>query len=143
MVFLNSSDIGAARNRPLFVVSLALFDATGKVLLCRRPEGKHLAGLWEFPGGKVEDGETPSSALVREIKEELSLQIKEELLLPVSFVCLDEILMLLYSCKEWEGEIIPLENQQTMWVNSKDFKKFPMPPADVLLCNQVWYNAPS
>ncbi|MBR7159245.1 MAG: (deoxy)nucleoside triphosphate pyrophosphohydrolase [Alphaproteobacteria bacterium] len=126
--------------RPLFVVSLALFAKDGKVLLCRRPEGKNLAGMWEFPGGKVEKGETPSQALVREITEELSLTLAENNLIPASFACTKDIIMLLYFCKDWEGTVIPTEKQETSWILPEHFKDFPMPEADILLCRQVWYN---
>ena len=131
---------GAASSRPLFVVSLALFDKEGRVLLCQRPEGKQLAGKWEFPGGKVEEGEHPTEALVREIKEELSLSLSASKLRAASFVCTKDILMLLYFCKEWEGKIIPTEQQEIVWSFPECFKDFSMPEADILLCQQVWYN---
>ena len=107
---------GAASSRPLFVVSLALFDKEGRVLLCQRPEGKQLAGKWEFPGGKVEEGEHPTEALVREIKEELSLSLSASKLRAASFVCTKDILMLLYFCKFFKSSYLYCQEMRSTWL---------------------------
>ena len=118
----------------LFVTAIALVGAQGRVLLAQRPEGKDMAGLWEFPGGKVHDGETPEAALVRELKEELDLVIEEDDLVPLTFASHAyekfHLFMPLFLCRRWQGEIRPMEGQQLAWVLPKDFSNYPMPPAD-------------
>lgn len=118
----------------LLVVACALVDRDGRVLICKRPEGKKLAGLWEFPGGKVDTGERPEEALIRELKEELNIDSSESCLAPLSFAsyAYDEfhLLMPLYICRKWEGLVLPQEGQQTAWVRPKELRSYPMPPAD-------------
>ena len=118
----------------LLVVAVALIDADGRVLLARRPEGKPMAGLWEFPGGKVEAGETPEAALIRELDEELSIDVSESCLAPFTFASHDyddfHLLMPLYVCRVWDGIVRPREGQQTKWVRPNQLRDYPMPPAD-------------
>ena len=120
--------------RLLLVVAVALIDPDGRVLLSKRPEGKSLAGLWEFPGGKVEVGERPELALIRELKEELSIDVTESCLAPLTFAshaCDDfHLLMPLYVCRRWNGDVMSREGQQLKWVRAKDLRNYPMPPAD-------------
>ena len=120
--------------RLLLVVAVALIDADGRVLLAKRPEGKSLAGLWEFPGGKVEAGERPELALIRELKEELSIDVTESCLAPLTFAshAYDDfhLLMPLYVCRRWNGDVMSREGQQLKWVRAKDLRNYPMPPAD-------------
>jgi 8-oxo-dGTP diphosphatase len=126
----------AARPRVL-VVAVALIDADGRVLLARRPEGKSMAGLWEFPGGKVKDGETPEAALLRELKEELAIDIGESCLAPLTFAshAYDDfqLLMPLYVCRTWKGTVAPREGQVLKWVRPERLVDYPMPPADAPL----------
>ena len=116
------------------VVAVALLDADNRVLLAQRPEGKHLAGYWEFPGGKVEAGETPEAALIRELKEELGIDIKESCLAPLSFVSHSyekfHLLMPLYVCRTWRGKITQHEHQNLAWVAAQRLRDYPVPPAD-------------
>ena len=118
----------------LLVVAMALIDADGRVLLARRPEGKPMAGLWEFPGGKVDAGETPEAALIRELDEELSIDVSESCLAPFTFAshAYDDfhLLMPLYVCRVWDGIVRPREGQQTKWVRPNQLRDYPMPPAD-------------
>lgn len=118
----------------VLVVAVALVDADGRVLIAKRPEGKSMAGLWEFPGGKVEVGETPENALIRELSEELGIDTRESCLAPVTFAShtYDDfhLLMPLYVCRIWEGEPIPKEGQELKWVQPLRLNQFPMPPAD-------------
>ncbi len=123
---------------PIVLVSaVAMVDIDGRVLLQQRPEGKSMAGLWEFPGGKVHDGETPEMALVRELKEELAIDITESCLAPFTFASHAyedfHLLMPLYVCRVWKGTITPLEGQALKWVRPLDMRELPMPPADVPL----------
>lgn len=124
-------------HRLLLVTAIALLDEEGRVLLAQRPEGKHMAGLWEFPGGKVDEGETPEEALVREMREELALDIAGAPLASLTFAShtYDEfhLLMPLYVCRDWRGEPTPQEGQSIAWVHPKDFGDYPMPPADIPL----------
>jgi len=127
--------IGAENALPLILVAaVALIDADGRVLLARRPEGKAMAGLWEFPGGKVLPGESPESALVRELREELGLDTAESCLAPFTFASHRypdfHLLMPLYVCRRWRGVPIPLERQELAWVRPKRLFDYPMPPAD-------------
>ena len=116
------------------VVACALVDGDGRVLVAERPAGKNMAGLWEFPGGKVETGETPEAALIRELKEELSIDVTAACLAPLSFAsyAYDDfhLLMPLYVCRKWDGQIAPLEGQNTQWLRPRDLFDLPMPPAD-------------
>jgi 8-oxo-dGTP diphosphatase len=118
----------------LLVAACALVDADGRVLLARRPPGKPLAGLWEFPGGKVEPGETPEVALIRELKEELDIEVPAKCLAPLSFASHGypefHLLMPLYVCRRWEGDIAPLQGQQLAWVRAHKLAGYAMPPAD-------------
>jgi 8-oxo-dGTP diphosphatase len=118
----------------LLVVCGALVDADGRVLICQRPEGKTLSGLWEFPGGKVERDETPEAALVRELREELGIETGARCLSPLSFASHDygdfHLLMPLYLCRKWEGIPMPQEGQAVKWVWPKNLADYPMPPAD-------------
>ena len=118
----------------ILVVACALVDGDGRVLVAERPAGKNMAGLWEFPGGKVETGETPEAALIRELKEELSIDVTAACLAPLSFAshAYDDfhLLMPLYVCRKWDGQIAPLEGQNTQWLRPRDLFELPMPPAD-------------
>jgi 8-oxo-dGTP diphosphatase len=121
-------------SRLLLVVACALLDQDGRVLIAQRPEGKALAGLWEFPGGKVETGEAPEATLIRELQEELGITVKEPCLAPLTFASFAypdfHLLMPLYVCRRWEGVIIPREHQALKWVRPNELRNFPMPPAD-------------
>ena len=118
----------------ILVVAVALVDADGRVLIAQRPEGKKMAGLWEFPGGKVEPGETPEDALIRELREELSIDTKESCLAPFTFAshAYDDfhLLMPLYLCRRWWGQVTPTEGQAVKWVRPLRLRDYPMPPAD-------------
>ena len=123
--------------RLLLVAAAALIDADGRVLICRRPEGKAMAGLWEFPGSKVEPGETPEATLIRELKEELDIDTSASCLAPLSFASHAypdfHLLMPLYVCRRWQGIVRPTEGQATKWVHAPDLRKYEMPPADLPL----------
>ena len=127
--------------RTLFVVAAALIDGDGRVLLAQRPEGKALAGLWEFPGGKVSEGETPEAALVRELKEELGITVRPSCLAPFAFASHTypdfHLLMPLYLCRVWEGEPQGHEGQALAWVRPTRLHDYAMPPADVPLVAQL------
>jgi len=118
----------------VLVAAVALFDADGRVLIAQRPEGKAMAGLWEFPGGKVDPGETPEQALIRELKEELDIDTVESCLAPFTFAShrYDDfhLLMPLYVCRKWQGTLTPMEGQETKWVRPVRLGAYPMPPAD-------------
>lgn len=121
--------------RPLLLVAaVALVDADGRVLLARRPPGKAMAGLWEFPGGKVHAGETPEAALIRELREELGIDTEQACLAPFTFAshAYEEfhLLMPLYVCRRWQGMVTPLEGQDLAWVRPLRLRDYPMPPAD-------------
>ncbi|WP_219821776.1 8-oxo-dGTP diphosphatase MutT [Sneathiella aquimaris] len=121
----------------VLVVAVALVDDDNRVLIAQRPEGKSMAGLWEFPGGKVETGETPENALIRELKEELSIDVTAACLAPFTFASHTyeafHLLMPLYVCRRWAGTPKPVERQTLKWVRANQMKDFPMPPADIPL----------
>ena len=121
----------------VLVSAVALIDPDGRVLLAQRPEGKSMSGLWEFPGGKVEPGETPELALIRELEEELDINTWESCLAPLTFASHSypdfHLLMPLFVCRKWDGIVQSKEKQALKWVAAKDISKFPMPPADVPL----------
>ena len=120
--------------RLLLVAAVALVDADGRVLISQRPEGKTLAGLWEFPGGKIEAGERPEAALIRELKEELAIDVAESCLAPLTFAshAYDDfhLLMPLYICRRWEGFVAAREGQALKWLRPGQLRDLPMPPAD-------------
>jgi 8-oxo-dGTP diphosphatase len=123
--------------RLVLVAACALIDADGRVLITQRPEGKQLAGLWEFPGGKVEAGERPEIALIRELKEELGIDVSENCLAPLTFAshAYDDfhLLMPLYVCRRWKGTMSGREGQAIKWVAAKTLRNYRMPPADLPL----------
>mgnify|MGYP006132938067 FL=1 len=121
----------------VLVSAVALIDVDGRVLLAQRPEGKSMAGLWEFPGGKVETGETPEAALIRELHEELGIDTWASCLAPLTFAShsYDEfhLMMPLFACRKWEGTPQPREGQVLKWVKPNDMRNYPMPEADIPL----------
>ena len=121
----------------ILVSAVALIDRDGRVLLAQRPEGKSMAGLWEFPGGKLEEGETPEAALVRELHEELGIETWDSCLAPLTFASHKyedfHLLMPLYACRKWSGILQPKEGQTLKWVAARDLSKYPMPAADLPL----------
>jgi 8-oxo-dGTP diphosphatase len=123
--------------RTLLVSAAALIDPDGRVLLAQRPEGKSLAGLWEFPGGKVESGETPEAALIRELKEELDIDTWASCLAPLTFASHSyddfHLLMPLFACRKWQGTVRSREGQRLAWVKPNALRDYPMPPADLPL----------
>lgn len=118
----------------LLVAACALIDADGRVLIARRPANKEMAGLWEFPGGKVDDGERLEQTLIRELKEELGIEVQEACLAPLTFASHTypqfQLLMPLWICRRWEGEPKAMEGQELAWVNVRRLRDYPMPPAD-------------
>ena len=125
----------------VLVAACALIDADGRVLLAQRPEGKAMAGLWEFPGGKVEAGERPEQCLIRELQEELGIAVKEDCLAPLTFASHSypdfHLLMPLYICRRWEGTVTALEGQQLAWAKPNRLRDYEMPPADVPLVSHL------
>ena len=123
--------------KTLLVSAVALIDQDGRVLLAQRPKGKSMAGLWEFPGGKVETGETPETALIRELEEELGINVWKSCLAPLTFAShtYDDfhLLMPLFVCRKWEGIPIARENQTLKWVRKQDLRSYKMPAADIPL----------
>jgi 8-oxo-dGTP diphosphatase len=121
----------------VLVVACALVDSDGRILIAQRPPGKKMAGLWEFPGGKIEPGETPEATLVRELREELGIETKSACLAPLTFAshAYDDwhLLMPLYVCRRFEGIPQPREGQALKWVRAKELRQYPMPPADLPL----------
>jgi 8-oxo-dGTP diphosphatase len=125
---------GTAAPRLVLVVAVALVDGDGRVLLAQRPPGKAMAGLWEFPGGKVQADETPEDALIRELAEELGIDVAATCLAPFTFASHRyadfHLLMPLYVCRVWQGIVAPLEGQSLAWVRPRRLADYPMPPAD-------------
>jgi len=121
----------------ILVAAVALIDPDGRVLLAQRPEGKSMAGLWEFPGGKVEQGESPETALIRELSEELGIDTWASCLAPLTFASHSypdfHLLMPLFACRRWQGTPQPREGQTLKWVRPVDMRDYPMPPADIPL----------
>jgi 8-oxo-dGTP diphosphatase len=118
----------------LLVAAVALIDPDLRVLIAERPPGKQLAGMWEFPGGKVEEGERPEETLIRELREELGIAVEEPCLAPLTFAShayeAFHLLMPLYACRRWSGFVQPLEGQRLKWVRATELRQYPMPPAD-------------
>lgn len=125
----------------VLVSAVALVDRDGRVLLTQRPEGKSMAGLWEFPGGKVEPGETPEAALIRELEEELGIDTWESCLAPLTFASHAyadfHLLMPLFVCRKWQGQPHPHEGQSLAWVAPNRLRDYPMPPADIPLIPMI------
>jgi 8-oxo-dGTP diphosphatase len=125
----------------VLVAACALIDTDGRVLIAQRPAGKPMAGLWEFPGGKVLPDERPEDALIREMKEELGIVVNEACLAPLTFASHAypdfHLLMPLYVCRRWEGQVSALEGQSLAWVRPNRLKDYPMPPADVPLISHL------
>jgi 8-oxo-dGTP diphosphatase len=123
--------------KTVLVSAVALIDPDGRVLLAQRPEGKSLAGLWEFPGGKVEPGETPEAALIRELKEELDIDTWSSCLAPLTFASHSypefHLLMPVFACRRWQGTPRAAEGQRLAWVKPNALRDYPMPPADLPL----------
>ncbi len=123
--------------KTVLVSAAALIDGEGRVLLAQRPTGKSMAGLWEFPGGKVEEGETPEAALIRELHEELGIETWQSCLAPLCFASHSyetfHLLMPLFACRKWDGIPQSREGQALKWVRAKDLRDYPMPPADIPL----------
>ncbi|MFL6799106.1 MAG: 8-oxo-dGTP diphosphatase MutT [Xanthobacteraceae bacterium] len=125
----------------VLVAACAILDPDGRVLLAQRPAGKPMAGLWEFPGGKVEPGERPEQTLIRELKEELGILVREACLAPLTFASHSypefHLLMPLYVCRKWEGTVRAMENQSFAWVRASRLREYPMPPADEPLISHL------
>jgi 8-oxo-dGTP diphosphatase len=125
----------------VLVAACALVDTDGRVLIAQRPEGKSMAGLWEFPGGKVEPGEQPEQSLIRELQEELGITVKPECLAPLTFASHTysdfHLLMPLYVCRRWEGFVEAREKQKLKWVRPNELRNYPMPPADEPLISHL------
>lgn len=125
----------------LLVAACALIDADKRVLIARRPEGKPLAGLWEFPGGKIEPGETPEDTVIRELAEELTVKVTKPCLAPLTFSSHDylefHILLSLFVCRRWEGTPRPREAQEIKWVRANRLRDYAMPPADEPLVSHL------
>ncbi len=123
--------------KTILVSAVALIDVDGRILLAQRPEGKSMAGLWEFPGGKVEPGETPEAALIRELDEELGINTWQSCLAPLTFAShgYDDfhLLMPVFACRKWEGTPQPKEGQTLAWTRVGELRNYPMPPADIPL----------
>jgi 8-oxo-dGTP diphosphatase len=127
----------AVNLKTVLVAACALIDADGRVLIAERPAGKAMAGLWEFPGGKVEPGERPEQSLIRELREELGIVVNEACLAPLTFASHNypdfHLLMPLYVCRRWDGTVAAQEGQQLAWVRPSRLRDYPMPPADAPL----------
>lgn len=133
--------VRAVNIKVILVAACALVDADGRVLIAERPAGRSMAGLWEFPGGKVEEGETPEASLIRELKEELGIVVKEACLAPLTFASHTypdfHLLMPLYVCRRWEGTVQAQEGQRLAWVRPNKLRDYPMPPADLPLISHL------
>jgi 8-oxo-dGTP diphosphatase len=131
----------AAPVRLVLVAACALIDPDGRVLIAQRPPGRPMAGLWEFPGGKVEDGERPEETLIRELKEELAIIVTEPCLAPLTFASHAypefHLLMPLFVCRRWQGTPTPQEGQVLKWVRPNQLREYPMPPADLPLISHL------
>ena len=118
----------------VIVASIAIIDANDQILIAKRPNKKHLSGLWEFPGGKIEKGESPENALIREVKEELNIDINNKCIAPLTFSEFNykkfHLLLLLYVCRRWEGEPMSMEKNEIKWVKANTLRQYKMPPAD-------------
>ena len=125
----------------VLVAAAALFDADGRILIAQRPEGKSMAGLWEFPGGKVDAQETPEYALMRELEEELGIETRPCCFTPAGFASHSyetfHLLMPLFACRMWKGQVIPQEGQNVKWVYPNDLYNYDMPPADLPLIDNL------
>ena len=138
-----ATDAGPPVTKMVLVSAVALIDRDGRVLLAQRPEGKAMAGLWEFPGGKIESGETPEAALIRELHEELGIDTAASCLAPLSFASHSyaatqthpafHLLMMLYVCRRWQGRPQPVEGGKLKWVRPQQLRDYPMPAADIPL----------
>ena len=135
------SSVATSSVKLVLVAACALVDADGRVLIAQRPAGKAMAGLWEFPGGKVEQGEAPEQTLIRELKEELGIVANVACLAPLTFASHSypdfHLLMPLYVCRRWEGTVRALEAQQLAWVQPNRLRDYPMPPADEPLVSHL------
>ncbi len=134
--------LAESRAKPILLVSAAvLVDGDNRILLARRPQGKHLGGLWEFPGGKLQAGETPEDAVIRELKEELNVHTQAKCLHPLTFASHAyadfHLMMPLYICRKWSGQAEPLEGQELVWVKPVQLRDYPMPPADAPLISAI------
>ena len=131
---ITAPDAAGSARRLVLVAACALIDVDGRVLVARRPAGKAMAGLWEFPGGKIEAGERPEQTLIRELQEELGITVNEACLAPLTFASHAyqdfHLLMPLYVCRRWDGVAAPCEGQQLAWVRPNRLRDYPMPPAD-------------
>ena len=137
-----NSPVDPTKDVPMVhVAAVVLINLDGYVLIAQRPKGKSMAGLWEFPGGKVEKGECYETALIRELKEELNIDVGLGCLLPFSFASHTydtfHLFMPVFLCRRWDGDLKPRENQNIEWVKPKELKNYPMPPADVGLCSML------
>ncbi len=125
----------------LLVVAVALVDPDNRILIAKRPEGKSLAGYWEFPGGKIDPGERPEQSLIRELQEELGISVSEDCLAPLSFASHAysdfHLLMPLYICRKWQGQVSPREKQTLKWVSARDLRSYELPPADIPLISPL------
>ena len=132
-----TTEVEAPAKPIILVAAVALIDADGRVLLAQRPDGKAMGGLWEFPGGKVEAGETPEAALIRELREELAIETVSSCLAPLTFASHSyddfHLLMPLFACRRWQGQPRAIEHQALRWVRPMRLADYPMPPADVPL----------
>jgi 8-oxo-dGTP diphosphatase len=137
----SDADLRADARTALLPLASALVDIDGRVLITRRPPGKPMAGLWEFPGGKLDPGETPEAAIIREMDEELGVNITDSCLAPLTFASHDypkfHLLMVLFVCRRWTGTPVPREDQHLKWVRPNRLRDFPMPPADEPLISHL------